>query len=121
MAPSSYLQFLPPVLWEKEAPETDLSLGTLLCVFEKLLTGIDDGVPQASPPIETLIAQLPRLFDPWQTQSENLPWLASWVGLTIPDDWDDYRRRRAIGAMIGLYRERGSLRGLARLLDLYTA
>ena len=119
--PSSYLRFLPPVLWEKDAPCADLSLGTFLCIFEKILTGIPDGVPQSRPPIEQLIDWLPRLFDPWQTPSAYLPWLASWVGLTIPKDWDDYRSRRAIGSMVGLYQVRGSLRGLAQLLTLYTA
>jgi hypothetical protein len=39
---SSYLQYLPPVLWmgEPEAPE--FSLGRFLLAFEHILTGLDD-------------------------------------------------------------------------------
>jgi hypothetical protein len=40
---SKYLDYLPSVLSEQEAP-TELSLGSMLLIFEKVLTGIDDGV-----------------------------------------------------------------------------
>ena len=39
---SSYLRFLPPVLWEKEPPAPEFSLGGMLRIFEKILTGLDD-------------------------------------------------------------------------------
>jgi phage tail-like protein len=46
-AASSYLTYLPPVLWpalgSAQAPAGTFGLGTMLCAFEKILTGIDDG------------------------------------------------------------------------------
>lgn len=42
---SSYLSYLPPVLWSPPRPAAVFDLGAMLCVFEKVLTGIDDGVP----------------------------------------------------------------------------
>jgi phage tail-like protein len=44
MATSSYLKYLPPVLWSPRAPAGGFDLGAMLCVFEKILTGLDDGV-----------------------------------------------------------------------------
>jgi phage tail-like protein len=41
---SSYLKYLPAVLWSSQPAVGGFSLGTMLCVFEKILTGIDDGV-----------------------------------------------------------------------------
>ncbi len=47
---SSYLRYLPPVLWESPPPEdrptdaTRFGLGTFLLAFEKTLTGLDDDV-----------------------------------------------------------------------------
>jgi hypothetical protein len=53
---SSYLRYLPQVLWSSESDPEPL-LGQALCVFEKILTGIADGVPIRSggaeyPPIK---------------------------------------------------------------------
>ena len=38
---SSYVKYLPAVLWEDDPPSNQFSLGTMLCPFEKILTGID--------------------------------------------------------------------------------
>jgi phage tail-like protein len=38
---SSYTKYLPPVLWENDPAPNLFSLGTMLCAFEKILTGID--------------------------------------------------------------------------------
>lgn len=126
---SSYLQYLPPVLWDKEPPSPAFSLGTFLCAFEKILTGLDDDVPTHES-IRSIINRLPELVDPETTPAGFLPWLASWVGLTLPDDWydyqtgttiDDYPARRTVGEMVSLYRQRGSRQGLARMLEVFTA
>ena len=46
---SSYLRFLPPVLWQSEPDAPGFSLGAALRIFEKMLTGIDDDVPIRHP------------------------------------------------------------------------
>lgn len=45
---SSYLKYLPPVLWSPPGPAGSFGLGSMLCAFEKVLTGIPDGVPVTS-------------------------------------------------------------------------
>jgi phage tail-like protein len=120
---SSYLQYLPPVLWENEPPAPAFSLGATLRIFEKILTGIDDDVP-AHQPLTAEIAELGRLFDPWKTPEPFLPWLASWVALEFPtlQDtplWDEYQRRKVTSEIAQIYRLRGLKAGLDQYLDLY--
>jgi phage tail-like protein len=120
---SSYLQYLPPVLWESEPPAPAFSLGATLRIFEKLLTGIADDVP-AHPPLTAEIAELGRLFDPWKTPEPFLAWLASWVALEFPtlQDthlWDEYQRRKVTAEIAQIYRLRGLKAGLDQYLDLY--
>ncbi|MFJ1961732.1 phage tail protein [Streptomyces massasporeus] len=138
MPESSYLRHLPPVLWKDPPQDSGFSLGAALCVFEKVLTGIDDGVPivpvgpagtgnerRSNPSIEDRIARLDRLFDPWTTPREFLPWLASWVSLRFPELqgrqlWDEYQRRKATAEINRVHRRRGMRTGLATFLDLYS-
>ena len=120
---SSYLQYLPPVLWEQDPPAPEFSLGAVLRIFEKVLTGIADDVP-AHPPLTAEIAGLDRIFDPWKTPERFLPWLASWVALQFPtlqdtDLWDEYQRRKVTSEIAQIYRLRGLKAGLDQYLDLY--
>src|SRR5688572_25997146 len=92
---SSYLRFLPPVLWEREPPAPAFSLGGMLRIFEKILTGLDDAEVIAHDdhehePIERVISRLHRLFDHRYAPADSLPWLVSWVALELPELWDDY-------------------------------
>jgi phage tail-like protein len=115
---SSYLRHLPPVLWADGAAPSDL--GRLLLVFEKILSGIDDDVPATRPGLEVTIDQLHRLFEPWATPAERVDALARWVGLELPPELDEYRRRRAVGRIAGIHRARGRREGLQRRLELTT-
>ena len=126
---SAYLRYLPPVLWENEPPPPAFSLGAMLRIFEKMLTGIDDDVviqhgDHTHEAITTMIARLPRIFDPWQTPPSFLPWLASWVALEFPTLqgqplWDEYQQRKVTSIITQIYRLRGLKGGLNRYLDLY--
>ncbi|WP_406102682.1 phage tail protein [Streptomyces sp. NBC_01003] len=138
MPESSYLRHLPPVLWKDAPQDSGFSLGSTLCVFEKILTGIDDDVPvlhtkhtQAGDENDThlsiaeRIALLDRLFDPWTTPPEFLPWLASWVSLRFPELqgrqlWDEYQRRKATAEISKVHSRRGLRSGLTTFLDLYS-
>lgn len=127
---SSYLRFLPPVLWQAEPDAPEFSLGGALRIFEKILTGIDDGVPiqhldeegenRTYEPVGEVIARLHRLYDPWSTPPEFLPWLASWLSLEFPALWDEYQRRKVTSEIMQIYRQRGLKRGLDAYLDLYS-
>lgn len=125
--PSSYLAHLPPVLWDRPNAPDALPLGAVLRVFEKILSGIDDGVvvahgAHAHEGLEQVIARLHHLFDPRTTRSAFLDYLASWVALRFPglDVWDEYQRRKTTAGIVQVYRERGLKSGLDRFLDLYT-
>ncbi|GAB3258564.1 phage tail protein [Kineosporia babensis] len=118
---SSYLAHLPPALWREEQAGA-LGLGSMLRIFEKIATGIDDDVPL--PALTDQIAGLHRIFDPWTTPPQFLPWLASWVALTFPTlqnepVWDEYQRRKVTAGIAQVYRLRGRKAGLNRYLDLY--
>ena len=41
---SSYLKYLPAVFSSSLGPASAFSFGTMLCPFEKILTGINDGI-----------------------------------------------------------------------------
>jgi phage tail-like protein len=120
---SSYLRHLPQVLWSSESgPEP--FLGQVLCVFEKILTGIPDGVPIRAggaeyPPVKAVIDELPKLFTPWGTRPEFLPWLASWVALELEPTWTEYQKRKLITEIVSVYRLRGLEAGLHAYLDVY--
>jgi phage tail-like protein len=126
---SSYLRYLPPVLWQNEPDLPEFSLGAVLRIFEKVLTGIDDDVDlvhgdHRHEAVTAVVAGLHRLFDPWQTPPEFLPWLASWVGLEFPTLqgeplWDEYQQRKATAEITRIYRLRGLPAGLNRYLDLF--
>lgn len=126
---SSYLRYLPPVLWENEPEDPEFSLGAVLRVFEKILTGVPDEVTiqhgdHVHAPIMEQIAQLDRLFDPWKTPEKFLSWLASWVALEFPTLqgqrlWDEYQRRKVTAEIARIYRLRGLKAGLNSYLDLY--
>jgi phage tail-like protein len=120
---SSYLRYLPQVLWSSESSPEPL-LGRVLCVFEKILTGIADGVPIRSdgaeyPPIKEVIDELPKLFNSWRTRPEFLPWLASWVALDLEPTWTEYQKRKLITEIVPIYRLRGLSAGLHAYLDIY--
>jgi len=62
-----------------------------------------------------------QLLDPLKsTPTEFLPWLASWVGLTLRQDWNDTEKRQFISQIVPLYRQRGTKQGLENLLRAYT-
>ena len=120
---SSYLRHLPQVLWSSDSTPEPL-LGQVLCVFEKILTGIADGVPIRSdgteyPAIKEVIDELPKLFNSWSTRPEFLPWLASWVALDLEPTWTEYQKRKLITEIVSIYRLRGLDAGLHAYLDIY--
>ena len=65
------------------------------------------------------IGNLYQLFNPWRTPAANLPWLASWVALTLQKDWSEYQSRKLISQMFSVYRQRGLKQGLQTYLDIY--
>jgi phage tail-like protein len=109
---SSYLEYLPAV-FRKEP-----FVGRFLLAFETMLSG--PAVPGAQPGLETTIGGLAGYFDPMTARADFLPWLASWVTLSLRADWDEQTQRSFIAQIVPLYRLRGTKAGLLRMLTLYT-
>jgi phage tail-like protein len=100
---SSYLQYLP-------APfHGDPFVGRFLLIFESILS-----------PIERTIDNVATYFDPRLTPPELLPWLASWVGLELDENWPIAQQRQLVLWATRLYRWRGTRRALREHLRLYT-
>lgn len=68
---------------------------------------------------EKTIDGLHQIFNPWHT--DFLPWLASWVALTLQKDWSEYQKRKLISEIVSIYQERGLKKGLHTYLDIYAA
>lgn len=110
---------------------SDLFLGRFLLAFEKMLSGLPEEETAPFQPqlftgagaplwgLETIIANIHTYLDPQQTPSEFLPWLASWVALSLREDWDDKVKRQFISQIVPLYQIRGTIRGLKKMLQIY--
>lgn len=59
---------------------------------------------------------LAELFDPAAAPPDWLPWLAGWLALELPDDWDVARRRTAVADAFAATAWRGTPAGLRRAL-----
>jgi phage tail-like protein len=118
--PSSYLQYLPGIFQPDSA--TGAFLGRYLKIFEKILTGIDDGAGLGGVPIEGIEQVVNRLygfFDPETAPREFLDWLAGWMALALREDWDEPSKRRLLRRIIPLYGKRGTKSGLAAYLKIF--
>jgi phage tail-like protein len=87
--------------------------------LEQILDGYVD-------PSQQVLAGVHRYFDPGPGQDRRtrapepfLPWLASWVALTLRGDWSPEEQRRFIAQIVPLYRLRGTRAGLAAMLATY--
>jgi phage tail-like protein len=100
---SRYLDYLPALYRDDEF------IGKFLLIFESIFR-----------PIENTVDGIDAYFDPSMTPEPLLPWLASWVNLTLDPTWSIERRRELVKAAAELYRWRGTRRGLSEYLRIYT-
>jgi phage tail-like protein len=85
--------------------------------FTQRLTGALDEV--LAPVLGTL-DNLGAYLDPDLAPEDFLQWLGGWVGLALDETLPVERRRAVLTRAIGLYRVRGTARGLAAHLELLT-
>jgi len=102
-AKSSYVRYLPSLYTRDEL------MGRFLMLFESFLA-----------PISQQIRQVPYYFDPAVTPADMLPWLASWLDLTLDPEWPEAQRRALLKAARRLYQKRGTAKGLLEYLEIYT-
>jgi len=82
-------------------------LQRFLCLFESVLT-----------PLEDKVAAAHMLTNPVSAPTEALDWLGQWIGLTEDADLTEDQKRLYIQKATALYRKRGTMKGLALVLDL---
>lgn len=119
----SYLNFLPSIYQQSGRDGEKQFIKGYLKVFQKILSGIDDGALRKNDMKITGIAEtldeIPDFFYPAKTPKGFLDWLASWMGLVFKEGWSDYKKRYIIERIIPLYRLRGTKRGLEEFVKIY--
>jgi phage tail-like protein len=99
---SSYLQYLPTPY------QDDAFMGRFLLIFESILS-----------PIEQTIDGVASYFDPRLAPEDWLPWLASWMGVELDENWPIERRRQLVARAAELLRIQGTRRALREHIELY--
>ena len=61
-----------------------------------------------------------RFYDPHVTPTEFLTWLSGWTAFSLDLDWPEAQKRALIKRAVDLYRIRGTKRGIALFLRLFT-
>ncbi len=70
--------------------------------------------------IEDLLDDGHVYYDPHECPPEFLPWLASWTAMVIDMGWPEDKQRAILKRAVDLYRIRGTKRGLALSIKLFT-
>ena len=101
-----YLRRLPRT-FSREPVEADF-LRRYLAICEGLLGEL-----------ENRAAHREYLLDPFGTPEDLLPWLASFLGMTLDERWPVAARRTLVAEAAWLFRFRGTIAGLVRFLEIY--
>lgn len=65
------------------------------------------------------IDDLHKLFRPYETDPEFLPWLASWVGFILDENWPEEKKRYLLRRAVDYYKVRGTVKGLKLYLSYF--
>ncbi|HRH73144.1 MAG TPA: phage tail protein, partial [Zoogloea sp.] len=101
----SLLDYL-PAYWRSDPAGADAT-ERALALFEGWMTEMDQRIDV-----------LPQLIDPRRVPAEALPWLGSFLALSFDTRVREGVRRELLLHMAELYRARGTVPGLARLLSI---
>ncbi len=134
---SRYLDHLPAIFRTPAQAKTPSFLGQFLRAFEDVLSGAGKAdYPGLAEKISGIapdangarpLAGLYRYAEPGpgrkdaeRTPKEFLDWLAGWVALSLRADLKEETQREFIARAASLYRSRGTPKGLADVLGIYT-
>jgi phage tail-like protein len=78
------------------------------------------GIDAVMAPIYLTLDNLDAYFDPGTAPADFLGWLADWVGVAIDENWPLDRQRALVAGAVDLFQWRGTRRGLAAHVVLYT-
>lgn len=108
VARRGYLEHLPAIYRRSDAVGRNL-VRELCFVMEHMFDSV-----------EVNLADGWRFYDPHVAPIEFLDWLAGWSAFTLDLDWPEAEKRALIKRAVDLYRIRGTKRGLALFLKLFT-
>lgn len=108
VARRGYLEHLPAIYRRSDAVGRNL-VRDLCFVFEHMFDSIDQNLTDGW-----------RHYDPHVAPTEFLNWLSHWTAFTLDLDWPEAQKRALIKRAVDLYRIRGTKRGLALFLMLFT-
>jgi phage tail-like protein len=103
----SYLDLLPRVF--RRDPESAFFLEHFLALFEHVFTGVEDRYELFT-----------RQLNPAAAPPDVLDWLACLIDLAFDPSWSIEKRRTLVESAMELYATRGTPRGLARYVEIYT-
>ena len=103
----SYLRYLPAIY--QVDPVSREFLERFLSIFETVFYDL-----------ETEISHIFKYFDPDTTPQNFLSWLASWLNIALEEDWPAEKKRHIIRGAYSLYKRRGTLSGIIKLIEIYT-
>ena len=78
------------------------------------------GLDMVLAPIFSSLDNFEAYLDPMLTPADFLDWLGTWMGLVADETWDVERRRTFVSEANALYRMRGTPRGLAAHVQIFT-
>ncbi len=104
--PVTWSQHL-PAIYREQTPDPEL-LERFLALFA---SAFED--------VETEIRGLGRYFDIQSAPPAWLPWLASWVGITLEESWTPERQRAAIASTLAAGAHRGTAAGLMQAVRFW--
>jgi phage tail-like protein len=102
------LENLPAIYRRSDAVGRNL-VRELCFVFEHMFDSVDRNLTDGW-----------RFYDPHVAPQDFLDWLARWTAFTLDLDWPEAQKRALIKRAVDLYRIRGTKRGLALFLTLFT-
>lgn len=108
IARRGYLENLPAIYRRSDAVGRNL-VRDLCFVFEHMFDSVEVNLTEGW-----------RFYDPHVAPLEFLNWLSCWTAFSLDLDWPEPEKRSLIRRAVDLYRIRGTKRGLALFLRLFT-
>src|SRR5689334_10816288 len=108
IARRGYLEHLPAIYRRSDAVGRNL-VRELCFLFEHMFDSV-----------EVKLTDGWRFYDPHVSPVEFLNWLSGWTAFSLDLDWPEPQKRALIKRAVDLYRIRGTKRGLALFLRLFT-
>jgi phage tail-like protein len=89
-------------------------------VEDGMVRGLTEGLDTVLAPVFLTLDCLDAYVSPRLAPEDFLPWLASWVGVTVADSWSAESKRDVVGTAVRRHRDRGTRHGLRAQVELLT-